>query len=217
MSHETNATSPHREAEGPPGRCESALRVLNLLGASRLVFVTEEMPASLYAITGALLNASTEEEFRRTQLEAAIEYGRVSTEHKRELLRRVSSVLPPEQLVELGRLLDTADPPTTSATDATNWPSAPSAPTATSHHDDHRTTAKRALGLAWQSVRKGLLGGTIGLAALPLFSAIGSLTPFLVHLAETLPPELRVRLQGALQAHLASLLAFEQRPPSARP
>jgi len=216
MSHATNATSPSQEPEGSLARCESAIRILELLGPSRFAFVTEGMPARLYAITGSLLNAPTEEEFRRTQLDAAIEYALASTEDKRELLRRVSSVLSPEQLSKLGRLLSAADPPTAPATGATDWPSATSAPTATSHHVDRRTTAKLALGLAWQSVRRGLLGGTLGLAALPLFTAIGSLTPFLVHLSETLPPELRdelrARLQEALHAHFASFHPFEQEP-----
>jgi len=156
MSHETNATSPRQEPEGSLARRESALRILELLGPSRLVFVTEEMPARLYAIAGSLLNAPTEE-FRRIQLEAAIEYALVSTEDKRVLPRRVSSVLSPGHLGELGRLLNAADPPTAPATGAADWPNAPSAPTATSHHVDQRTTAIRALGPARRSFRRGLL------------------------------------------------------------
>ena len=98
----------------PPGTspCASATRIralLDLSGLSGMVFLSKAIPEHLYPLVRQLLDAPTEEEFHRIRHEATGEYASLSTPDKRELMRRLSTILPANALAELGRLLD--DPP----------------------------------------------------------------------------------------------------------
>gem|GEM_PF-1860839 len=74
-----------------------------------MVFLSKAIPEHLYPLVRQLLDAPTEEEFQRIRHEATGEYASLSTPDKRELMRRLSTILPANALTELGRLLD--DPP----------------------------------------------------------------------------------------------------------
>ncbi len=58
---------------------------------------------------------------------------------------------------------------------------------------------KTRLALARQSLRGGVLGGAMGLAAPPLLATAGALFPFLAHAFRKFPPELQSELHTRLQ------------------
>ena len=76
-----------------------------------MAFLNEAIPEYLDLLVQQLLDAPTEDEFHRLRNEALGEYASLSTPNKRELIRRVSIILPPDALADFGRILNEAPQP----------------------------------------------------------------------------------------------------------